>query len=90
MKRSVLLASLATAVLVVGLDLSSAAATPVPTAARAAVADMATTPATAVHWHGHRGFHGFRGGFGLFLAAPYFGPRCWWSHRWHRRVCDYY
>jgi hypothetical protein len=49
-----------------------------------------------------RGFRGFRGrgrGFGIYLGAPYYGPyydydydygyRCYWSRRWHRRICPY-
>ena len=42
---------------------------------------------------GGHGFHGghFRGGFGTF-ASPYYDddygePGCWWSARYHRRVC---
>jgi hypothetical protein len=36
--------------------------------------------------HRHRG-----ASFGFYLGAPayYSYSRCWWSHRWHRRVCTY-
>jgi hypothetical protein len=37
--------------------------------------------------------YGYRRGpaFGFYLGAPayYSYSRCWWSHRWHRRVCTY-
>ena len=39
---------------------------------------------------GGRGWGGGRhrggGGFGLYLGSAY-GPDCWWSHRYHRRIC---
>ena len=41
--------------------------------------------------HGHA-FHGghFRGGFDVF-GGPYYddygGTECWWSARYHRRIC---
>ena len=40
-------------------------------------------------WGGHR--HG--GSFGFYIGAPryysYGYSNCWWSHRYHRRVCSY-
>ena len=44
--------------------------------------------------HGHGGYYGYRSrgpSFGFYLGAPvyYSYSRCWWSHRWHRRVCTY-
>lgn len=44
------------------------------------------------HFHGG----GFRGGprfYGGGYVYPYYydyGPRCWWSRRYHRWVCPYY
>ena len=43
---------------------------------------------------GHGRFYGYRSrgpSFGFYLGAPayYSYSRCWWSHRWHRRVCSY-
>jgi hypothetical protein len=44
---------------------------------------------------GYRGrYYGYRSrgpSFGFYLGAPaYYAYRnCWWSHRWHRRVCTY-
>jgi hypothetical protein len=43
----------------------------------------------------YRGGHGYRRGpsFGFYLGAPayysYSYSRCWWSHRYHRRVCTW-
>jgi hypothetical protein len=43
--------------------------------------------------YGHRGYGYRRGpGFAFYLGAPaYYGytRSCWWSHRYHRRVCAY-
>jgi hypothetical protein len=42
--------------------------------------------------YGHRGWGHRRGGFAFYLGAPaYYGytRSCWWSHRYHRRVCAY-
>jgi hypothetical protein len=38
---------------------------------------------------GGHGFHGrhFRGGFSTFGGSYYDDPGCWWSARYHRRVC---
>ena len=53
--------------------------------------------------HAFRGGGHFRGGavrfhggprfYGGYYAYPYYydyGPRCWWSRRYHRWVCPYY
>lgn len=45
--------------------------------------------------YGGRGYGGYRGFYGPRFYGPAIGfyasgPRCWWSHRWHRRVCRYY
>jgi hypothetical protein len=88
MKRTLMLGGLAAAALTASLFTSSANAAPVTVAPLAAVTDVsanAVTPANYRHrGHGH---YGYRPGFALYLGGP--GPRCWWSHRWHRRVCSY-
>jgi hypothetical protein len=89
MKRTLMLGALAAAALTTSLFTSSANAAPVTVAPLAAVTDTAANAVTPVH--GRRGYgygYGHRPGFALYLGGP--GPRCWWNHRYHRRVCSYY
>jgi hypothetical protein len=87
MKRSLLTGCLAAAVMMSGLMTISANAAPVTPVPLALIAsDTGLLPSNV----NYRGRHHHRHGFGLYLGAPSFGPRCWWSHRWHRRVCEFY
>jgi hypothetical protein len=89
MKRTVLVAAaVAGAALIYGSDNA------------ASIAKMSPTDTSLVqqvrrggggHFHGG----GFRGPrfYGGGYAYPYYydyGPRCWWSRRYHRWVCPYY
>jgi hypothetical protein len=92
MKRTLMLGGLAVAALTASLLTSSANAAPVGIAPLAAASDTAANTVTPVTYR-HRGYgysYGYRPGFALYLGAPSYGPRCWWSHRHHRRVCSYY
>ncbi len=86
MKRSLLLGCLAAAAFTASLTGNRAEAASIQVAPLAAVTDPAAD-ATPVTW---RGRHHYRPGFAFYLGAPSYGPRCWWSHRYHRRVCSYY
>jgi hypothetical protein len=86
MKRTLMLGGLAAAALTTSLFTSSANAAPVHVAPLAAVTDTAANAVTPANYR-HR--HHYRPGFALYLGGPSYAPRCWWSHRWHRRVCDY-
>jgi hypothetical protein len=86
MKRSLLLGCLAAAAFTASLTADRAEAASIQVAPLAAVADT-SSDATPVNW---RGRYHHRPGFALYLGAPSYGPRCWWSHRYHRRVCSYY
>jgi hypothetical protein len=86
MKRSLLLGCLAAAAVTVGLSANRAEAASFQVAPLAAVTES-SSDATLVNWRG-RQHH--RSGFSFYLGAPSYGPRCWWSHRYHRRVCSYY
>jgi hypothetical protein len=90
MKRSLMLSCLAAATaLTMGLATPQANAAPLTGAAIATTLDTAATDAVPVNYRrGHRGYGG--SSFGFYLGAPSYGPRCWWSHRHHRRVCSYY
>ena len=84
MKRLLMISALA-AIVLTGTALQDRAdAAPVQAGGLSGIA-AATDLTTPVHYRG-RGY--YRPGFALYLGGP--GPRCWWSHRWHRRVCSYY
>lgn len=104
MKRTLIAGCLCAATLMSALAIGPADATPLvastTTAARgtATASPTLTESLTEIAWRGGR--HHWNGGgwrsgyaFGGFYPAYglYFndGPRCWWSHRWHRRVCRY-
>jgi hypothetical protein len=92
MKRTVLMAAaVAGAALIYGSDIAMAA-----NIAKMSPGD--TSPVQQVRRGGGGHFHG--GGFrgprfygGGYVVYPYYydyGPRCWWSRRYHRWVCPYY
>lgn len=85
MKHSLLICGLTAATIMIGLSSNRAGAAPVQAGALASVTTAAPSDVTPANWRG-RGY--YRPGFALYLGGP--GPRCWWSHRWHRRVCSYY
>jgi hypothetical protein len=85
MKRSFLLGCLAAAAFTATLAANRAEAASIQVAPLAVATDTSGT-ATPVHYRGRA----YGPGFGIYLGAPSYGPRCWWSHRYHRRVCSYY
>jgi hypothetical protein len=99
MRRALVMAgagvALATA-LMVSLT-TGATAAPLGPATQTTVGEAANDLLMQANYRG-RGHHGYGYGyrsrgpsFGFYLGAPayYSYSRCWWSHRYHRRVCTY-
>jgi hypothetical protein len=89
MRRALIVAA-ATAALAMGITSAAVAAPmgPVSPPAAEGSADL------VVKTYGGR-YYGYRRGpsFGFYLGAPAvygYSRRCWWSYRYHRRVCSIY
>ncbi len=88
MKRSVILSGIVAAVLATGVSIDRADAAPIQMAPLAAATTSAES-AMPVHYRGRAYRSYYRPGFAFYLGSPSYGPSCWWSHRYHRRVCGY-
>ncbi len=94
MKRTFLIACLSTA-FVIGLLSTAATAAPGQLGGLDKSVQGSSDLLVPVRWRGGS-FHGFRHRshhprFAFFYGAPLYAsyPDCWWSHRYHRRVCAY-
>ena len=93
MRRALVMAgagvALATALMVTLT--TGATAAPLGPVNQANTAESGDGLLTQVHFRGHGFRHNRGASFGFFLGAPlyYSYSNCWWSHRWHRRVCSY-
>jgi hypothetical protein len=89
MRRALAIAAIC-ASLVIGALTTSATAAPLGPVNQPSTTE--TSDLVVKAGYGHRGWGHRRGGFALYLGAPaYYGytRNCWWSHRYHRRVCSY-
>jgi hypothetical protein len=90
--RRVLVMTCAAAALAVGM-VTGATAAPLGAVNQADTVG-AGSDLLKVYYRGGGRVYGYRSrgpSFGFYLGAPaYYAYRnCWWSHRWHRRVCTY-
>jgi hypothetical protein len=93
MKRAILTAGLG-AVMAIGLMTTAASAAPLGPAPLGPVGQpVAATDNELVqqvrYGHHHRSY-GYRRSYSFgFIAPAYSYSNCWWSRRYHRRVCSY-